>query len=355
MNLELYGWNESRNAEISASGLENCIPGRVGFGARGLYSVVTETGEIKAELSGSFRYKALSGTDFPVVGDFVLLKEERELFLIEKVLSRKSILKRKSAGVTSQEQILAANLDIVFLVFGLDGGRSFNTGSLERLLTLVWDGGASPVVVLNKVDLCEDATSILTEINGAAPGVPVIMASAVTGTGAERIKKVLGSGRTGLFIGRSGVGKSALTNMLAGELIRDTGSVRDDDRKGRHTTTSRNMFQLSWGGILIDSPGIREIQLTGDTAAVSTVFSDIETAAESCRFSNCTHNEEPGCAVREAIDNGLLAESRLRSYRKYMNEVRYQERRGNHRLEILEKQKWKAIHKEYKNFGRKKR
>jgi len=236
----------------------------------------------------------------------------------------------------------------------MDGGRSFNVRSIERLLTLVWDSGASPVVVINKSDLCEDPEIYKSEAESVSMGVSVIISSAATGLGLDEIRTVLGKGKTGLFIGRSGVGKSALTNALMEENISETGNVRGDDRKGRHTTTSRDMFLLPWGALLIDSPGIREIQLTGDISSVAETFSDIEEAAKGCRFSDCGHDSEPGCAVQESIQAGIISEERYRAYTKHLNEVRYQQRRGDIRLENLERDKWKAIHKEYKNFTSKK-
>ncbi|MCK5201691.1 MAG: ribosome small subunit-dependent GTPase A, partial [Spirochaetales bacterium] len=322
--------------------------------SRGIYSVVIESGEAKAELSGAFRYKTVSNQEYPVVGDFVILREESGLYIVEQILNRRSLLKRKAPGETAEEQILASNLDYVFPVFGLDGGRSFNVRSIERLLTLVWDSGASPVIVLNKADLCEDPELYQAEAAAVSMGVPVLITSANTGLGLDGIRSVLGKGKTGLFIGRSGVGKSALMNTLMQEDISKTGEVRDDDRKGRHTTTSRDMFLLPWGALLIDTPGIREIQLTGNLSSVAETFSDIVEIATDCRFNDCMHDSEPGCAVQEAIQDGTISEERYRSYRKHLNEIKYQQRRGDARLEMLERKKWKVIHKEYKNFSGKK-
>ena len=354
MSLHLYGWNNLRDKEISAFIDSGLVPGRVISSSRGIFTLVTTEGEVRAELSGSFMYKAVSNTEYPVVGDFVLAREESNLYIIDKVLERRTLLKRKAPGVTAEEQILAANLDYVFLVFGLDGGRSFNVRSIERLLTLVWDSGASPSIVLNKADLCEDPDLYRMEAETVSMGVPVIVSSAESGLGLDEIRSILESGKTGLFIGRSGVGKSALTNALMEKKINETSDVRGDDRKGRHTTTSRDMFLLPWGALLIDSPGIREIQLTGDISSVSETFSDIAEVALNCRFSDCSHDSEPGCAVREAIQTGDLSEDRYRSYQKHLNEIRYQQRRGDIRLEMLEREKWKAIHKEYMTYGRKK-
>ncbi len=354
MDLNLYGWDVLRENEISESKNHNLAPGRIISSSRGIYSVISGSGESRAEISGAFRYRAVSNLDYPVVGDFVLMRKESGLYIIEKIMNRRSLLKRKAPGESAEEQVLAANLDYIFLVFGLDGGRSFNPRTIERLLTLVWDSGASPVIVLNKADLSEDPELYRSEADAVSMGVPVIVTSASTGYGLAEIKKILGKNKTGLLIGRSGVGKSALTNALSEEVLSRTGAVRTDDRKGRHTTTSRNMFLLPWGALLIDSPGIREIQLTGDVYSVSETFSDIEEFSENCRFNDCSHSGEPGCAVRDAIESGIISKARFNSYRKHLNEMRFQQRRGDARLEMLEKEKWKAIHKEYKNFGRKK-
>ena len=354
MSLNLYGWDDQRNSEISGDAYSDMVSGRVIASSRGIYTVITKLGEGRAELSGAFRYKTISNLEYPVVGDFVLLREEQGLFIVEQVLSRKSLLKRKAPGETAEEQILAANLDYVFLVYGLDGGRSFNIRSIERLLTLVWDSGAAPIIVLNKADLCVDTELYKSEAETVSMGVPVIISSAASGLGLSNIRSILGKGKTGLFIGRSGVGKSALTNALMEKEISETGNVRGDDRKGRHTTTSRDMFLLPWGALLIDSPGIREIQLTGEESSVAETFSDIVEIAADCRFNDCGHESEPGCAVQEAIQAGDLSEGRYQSYQKHLNEIKYQQRRGDIRLEMLEREKWKAIHKEYQNFGRKK-
>ena len=354
MSLNLYGWDNQRNQEILENSYFGLVPGRVIASSRGIYTVITKLGEGRAELSGGFRYKTISNLEYPVVGDFVLLREEPGIFIVEQVLSRKSLLKRKAPGETAEEQIIAANLDYVFLVFGLDGGRSFNIRSIERLLTLVWDSGASPIVVLNKADLCESSEVYESQAAEVSLGVPVLTTSAATGQGLASLRGILGKGKTGLFIGRSGVGKSALTNALMEKHTIETGDVRFDDRKGRHTTTSRDMFLLPWGALLIDSPGIREIQLTGDISSVAETFSDIVELAADCRFNDCSHESEPGCAVLEAIQEGFLTEERYRSYQKHLNEIKYQQRRGDIRLENLERDKWKAIHKEYKNFTSKK-
>ncbi len=354
MSLYLYGWKNEKYIKALKNVSPKIRPGRIISRARGKYTAVTETGEIKAELSGSFMYRAVDNLDYPVTGDFVMLRKEQDIHIIEQVLERQSLLKRKTPGGTSEEQGLAANIDKGFLVFGLDGGRSFSTGAIERLTTLVWDSGASPVILLNKTDLTDNLTRFMREAEIAAPGVPVYAVSAKNGVNLDSIRTVLKKGETGVFIGRSGVGKSALTNALMNRKVRSTGAVREDDRKGRHTTTNSELILLPWGALLIDSPGIREIQLTGDTKAVGDTFPEIEAAAMICRFRDCSHSTEPGCAVQLAIEEGTITEERFRSYQKYLNEIRYQQRRGDRRLEQLEKEKWKAIHKDYKKYGRKK-
>lgn len=354
MSLSLYGWNDKKYSTVLKEISQGFMPGRITSRSRGIYTAVTESGEVRAELSGAFRYKTVDNLDYPVTGDYVVLRKEQDTHIVEQVLERSSLLKRKAPGDTSEEQALAANLDLAFLVFGLDGGRSFSTGAIERLSTLVWNSGASPVILLNKADLTDDPEPYIKEAELAAPGVPVYAVSAETGKSLDIISSLLKEGETGVFIGRSGVGKSALTNSLMGRSVRVTGAVREDDRKGRHTTTNSELMLLPWGALLIDSPGIREIQLTGDVQAVGETFPEIEAAAMKCRFNDCSHNSEPGCAVQEAIKAGLISVERFRSYQKHLNEIRYQQRRGDKRLEQQERDKWKAIHKEYKKFGRKK-
>ncbi|MFW6362644.1 MAG: ribosome small subunit-dependent GTPase A [Spirochaeta sp.] len=277
---------------------------------------------VRARISGSFRYRAVSAADYPVVGDQVMLSDHGTV--IQQVLPRKSLLSRQSAGKTVTEQALAANVDLVLLIFGLDGFRNFSDGLLERLLTLVYASGASPAIILNKADQAvpEHTMSITARIGYLAPGIPIVITSAAEGTGVQEAGALISTGKTACCIGRSGVGKSSLINRLIEQNSAVIGKVREFDHKGRHTTTTSRLYTLSNGGMIIDSPGLREIQLWGDESALDDNFADVAGFAADCKFRDCTHRSEPGCAVQKAVSEGILPLSRFEHYleqRKEMN------------------------------------
>jgi ribosome biogenesis GTPase len=282
---------------------EGLIPGRVAAQSHGLCRVLTPDGERRARLSGRLRHEAPL---LPVAGDFVLLDDSG---VIHRVIERRSVFVRRSKG---GQQAVAANIDTVFVCMGLD--RDFNLRRLERYLSVAWDSGALPVVVLTKADLCADAAAKLTEAQDAAPGVEVV----VSPDELERLKGYI-AGRTVAFIGSSGVGKSTLVNRLAGEELLATGATRRDGR-GRHTTTSRELLPLL-GGAVIDTPGMRELGI--ERADLSRGFADIDALAKGCRFADCGHESEPGCAVRAAVESGDLSEERLDNWRKLRREAAY--------------------------------
>lgn len=298
--------------------------GRVSSQYKDLYKVITEDGERLAEISGKFRYEARSLTAYPAVGDFVMLvgggQQTSERAIIHHVLSRKSVFERKAAGtVVSDIQVIAANMDIVFICMALNS--DFNLRRLERYLSIAWDSGATPVIVLTKSDLCLDLQAKLDEVAEVAVGVDVLVTSGLSESGLSAIQQYVKQGITCVFIGSSGVGKSTLINLLLGEAAMDTGGIRNDDR-GRHTTTHRELFLLPAGGIIIDTPGMRELGL--ESAALGKSFADIEALAASCKFSDCSHRAEPGCAVQRAIQEGTLSVSRLESYIKLQKEAKYE-------------------------------
>jgi ribosome biogenesis GTPase len=262
---------------------------------------------------------------------------------IRGILPRRGILSRKVPGEETEEQILGSNIDKVLVVYALDGGRSFTARGLERYLTLVWEGGAQPLLVLNKLDLCTDLVPFLNAVEESAPGVPLFLISATEGEGVESLRSALKPGETVVLIGPSGVGKSSLINALGREELQKTGDRREADRRGRHTTTHRELFRLPSGLLLLDSPGLREMQLWGSGENAGKVFPEVELLADQCRFRDCSHNAEPGCAVREALEQGTLAEERFNSYQELQRELAYLNRREDDKAAREDKIRWKKI------------
>lgn len=296
-----------------------------------------EAGEALVTVPGRLRAAGAA----PVVGDFVLAGDGAEPPVV-RVLERRSALARNVAGRTTEEQVLAANVDVVFVVNGLDAG--VNPRRLERTLAAIHAGGAAPAVVLTKPDLADDPAAALEEAAQAAPGTPVLLASGRTGEGIEALRALLAPGRTGAFTGPSGAGKSTLVNALLGAEVQETGEVRAADRRGRHVTTGRRLFALPGGGAIVDGPGIRELRLW-DGAGVKDAFPDVTELAASCRFSDCAHEGEPGCAVRAAVEEGRLDEARLESLHKLARELRAQEVRQGGAAARAEKQRWRQVSK----------
>ena len=350
MRLEELGWNrifEDAFAPYRAGGFE---PLRVVREDRGQYQTVGESREGPAAITGKLRNEARSRQDFPGVGDWVAARwtEDGGLAVIHAVLPRRSVFLRKAAGDTAEEQLVAANVDVVLLVSGLDS--DFNPRRIERYLTLAWDSGAKPVVVLNKADLCDDIEGRLREAESVACRADIVVLSAANASGLDPVRAYCTPGKTVALLGSSGVGKSTLINALLGAELQATGSVREDDGRGRHTTTRRELIVMPGGGILIDTPGMRELQMWGDESGLDKPFEDIATLAASCKFHDCRHVNEPGCAVRAAIESGELDPARLKSYEKILRELKYIERKSDQRLQSEEKAKWKAIHKSQKQL-----
>jgi ribosome biogenesis GTPase len=279
------------------------------------------------------------------VGDWVAIRLDSvgQKAVIRAVLPRKSKFSRKVPGSRTEEQLVAANIDLAFVVSGLDGGRNLNLRRIERYLTLSWSSGASPVIILNKADLCTDIPAHINDIEHAMWGVPIHVTSATEGLGIDLLKKHFARGTTAVFFGISGVGKSSIINALLGEMRLEVGEVREQDRHGRHTTSHRELFLLPGGGAVIDTPGIREIQLWADEDALFGAFPDIEQLAGECRFTDCTHTSEPGCAVREAIEGGALDAKRFQSYSKLRKEIHHLETHRTHKARLEKKAKWKKI------------
>ncbi len=351
MNLENLGWNQFFQHNFENHKNDNYIPARVNWQQKNVSHVLCEAGELTAEISGRLRNLAENKSDLPTVGDWVVIspRVNEHKATIHAVMTRKSHFSRKAvlAGGPqygpgrTEEQILAANIDVAFLVNGLD--NDYNLRRIERYLTVAWDSGVKPVVILNKADLCEDIDTVLEEIESVAFGVPVHVVSAEQNSGMESFEEYLNDNQTVVFLGSSGVGKSSLINRMLGEDRLKVNAVREYDNRGRHTTTWRELLVLPQGGIVIDTPGLREIQMWTENEGVSNVFEDIEKLAMNCRFRNCGHTNEPGCAVKQAIDEGLLESKRLRSYLKLLREQKILAVNKNRRARLDTKARWKKI------------
>lgn len=322
IDMRKYGLTEQ--FQTLAKEFEELTVARVLSQEKGLYRIVTEKGEKPAEISGKFRYNTQILSDFPAVGDFVMMdwNEQGDNGIIRYILPRKSSFIRKAAGNAQNEQVVAANIDTIFLCMSLN--NDFNLRRLERYLSIGWDSGATPVIVLTKSDLCENLEDKLLEIASVAIGVELLVTTATEKDGYKELEPFLEKGKTVAFIGSSGVGKSTLINCLLGKERLDTNGLRNDD-KGRHTTTRRELFMLPSGGLVIDTPGMREFGMWDNQEGIDRTFSDIEELAEQCRFRNCTHLGEPGCAVQRALKQGKLTIERWQSYRKLKAESAYAE------------------------------
>jgi ribosome biogenesis GTPase len=331
LNLNDLGWDDGFAAALEPH--DNCIPGRVSAQHRGEYDVLVERGELRAHLAGRLRHEASSGAELPAVGDWVALRDET----IHAVLPRRTAFLRKVAWSQTEAQVLAANLDCVFVVTGLDD--DFNVRRLERYLTLAWESGASPAVVLTKADLCDDPLARLLEAEQVALGVPAHVVSNVTGEGIDELTPYLAPAKTIALLGSSGVGKSTLANRLLGGEVQATKELAGDGT-GRHTTTARELLRLPGGALLVDTPGLREIQLWDADEGIQEAFADIDELAEDCRFNDCAHMREPGCAIQAAIDEGRLPRERLQSYRALQRELKRLALKQDARLRSEERKKW---------------
>jgi ribosome biogenesis GTPase len=327
--LEAVGWNDVLATEFEQHQEAGLVPGRIATQHRGLSVVLTEEGEVRAELAGRFRHDADQARDLPAVGDWVALDVlEPGRGRVEAVLTRFSLISRKTPWLAVKEQVLASNVDTVFLVQALP--LDVNPRRLERYLATVWESGASPVIVLTKTDLAPDELpGLLAEVEAVAMGVPVHPVCNITGEGLDALHAYLTGNRTVVLLGSSGVGKSTLVNRLAGEELLETQAVREDDQRGRHTTSRRQLIVLPTGGIVLDTPGLRELQLWNVGDGLQHTFEDVEGFAAQCRFNDCAHDREPGCAVRAALASGELDRERWDSYVKLQRELLALEVRQN--------------------------
>jgi ribosome biogenesis GTPase len=330
-DLSPVGWTSDREAELPA-GTE---PARVARVDRGLLTVLAADGERRVRPAAALHDEA--GVASPAVGDWVALRGE----LAVAVLPRRSAFTRTVAGRASSAQVVAANLDAVLVVDALAGEARLRR--VERYLAVAWSSGATPVVVLTKADLCADVAAAVAEVAEDALGVEVLAVSSVTGEGLDAVRAVVGPGRTAAMVGPSGVGKSSLANALAGRTVAPTREVRDGDGRGRHTTTARQLHLLPGGGLLVDTPGMRELALYDDLDGVDTAYADVVALAASCRFRDCEHRTEPGCAVAAAIDDGTLDPARLVAWRKLQREAHRQLLRVDARARAEERARARAF------------
>lgn len=327
MNLTTLGWNKKYETAFEDAEKQGYKAGRVFAEYKNFYKVQYEEGEVLAEVSGKLLYEALQQEDLPAVGDWVVIspRQSEGRGTIHQILPRSSKFSRKVAGVNTREQIIAANIDTVFIVNSVN--NDFNLRRMERYLLLAWESGANPVIILSKADLCENIEEIIEEAETVAIGVPIHAVSTYTGSGMDALKQYFGEGQTVALLGSSGVGKSSLINYLLGDAIQKVKELRHDGQKGQHTSTHREIFILPEGGLIIDTPGMREIQLWDAAEGLQETFEDVEAIASQCFFKDCKHAKEPGCAVREALQNGTLAEERLESYKKLERELRFLEQK----------------------------
>jgi ribosome biogenesis GTPase len=338
--LAAWGWSADLQAAFGPLAERGLTPARVTQQHRDRYVVVDGSGEKAAAVSGRFRHEAGRDSEFPAVGDWVAVNRTAgdDLVVIDALLPRRSAFSR-AAALTLAEQVVAANVDVVFVVMSVN--RDFNVRRLERYVATAWESGAAPVVILSKADLAEDLDGSRLAAEIAAPGVPIIAVSVVTGLGLEDVRATIGFGRTAALVGSSGVGKSTLINALAGRELMVTAEVREDDSRGRHTTTVRQLFRLAQG-LVLDTPGLREIGLLNE-AGLSDSFSDVLDLAGQCRFSDCAHETEPGCVVRAAVADGRLDPGRLAAYEKLVREARYVERKTDVFAREAERRRWRNI------------
>lgn len=326
INLHEYGLNDFFIKEYNEKYTGKYL-GRVIEEQKNLYKIVTEKGKIIGKISGRILYHANNRLDYPTVGDWVVIDRADDKYgyaIIEGILKRKSKFSRKIAGRRSEEQIIAANIDILFITMALNS--DFNLKRLERYISLAWDSGVTPVILLTKSDLCDNVDEKYLAVKDIAFGIDIVIVSAVEGKGISELKSYIKQGVTAAFVGSSGVGKSTLINLLIGVQKQNIQEIRSND-KGRHTTTYRELILIPSRGVIIDTPGMREIGLLDNTENIDDVFKDIEELSEQCKFSDCSHQHEPGCAVRDAVSNGQLSEERFLNYLKLKKEAEYMERK----------------------------
>jgi ribosome biogenesis GTPase len=343
VSIQDLGWDAYFEALWREAKVDGCFPGRVVSQQRGLWRVAGDFADCWAEPSGKFRKESLGGGDWPAVGDWVSLELQsgQTSALIQHILPRRSRFVRKIAGKQIAEQVIVANIDVALIVAALDG--DFNVRRIERYMAQCWESGARPAIVLNKADACAQAPDLASVIEGIAMGASVFVVSAKTGDGLQALETSFRKGQTIVFLGSSGVGKSTLVNRLLEQERQLTHAVRESDSRGRHTTTSRELFLLPNGAMIIDTPGLRELQLWNAAEGLTQTFADVDELASQCRFTDCQHRNEPDCAVQAAVAGGSLDPDRLESWRKLQREQEFLSRKTDLATGAAQKKRIKIL------------
>jgi ribosome biogenesis GTPase / thiamine phosphate phosphatase len=340
--INQFGWSDALSQQFAPFAEQGLVPGRVVVQHRGQYDLVTPEGEAKATISGRFAHEAGEG-GYPVTGDWVGVSLDAGAATIHAVLPRRTAFIRKAAGPSQTPQVVAANVDAAVLVSALT--PDFNPRRLERYLAIAWQSGARPLVVLTKADLCPDVDEAVAATQAMAVGVDVIAVSAATGDGMADLASRLLPGETAVLVGSSGAGKSTLVNALAGEARMAVGEVREEDGRGRHTTSHRELVLLPGGALILDTPGMRELGLMDADEGITATFEDIDALAEQCRFHDCGHTNEPGCAIAVALETGVLDPARWGNYQKLQREAAFSDRKEDRMARLVERRKWVTIAK----------